>query len=58
MVETLADPIRQSSKLEELNLAPWLQSLATLAGGLARRYSWDVIGMLQYLLNHLKSGQR
>ena len=60
IIDNLCEPTRQASKLEELNIAQWMQSLAAFTGSVCRKYSssFEVLGILQYVINQLKDGRR
>lgn len=56
LLDALSNPEKERTKTDGTNISLWLQSLATFAGTLCRRWSIDVSVILQYILNQLRDG--
>ena len=54
----LASPTKTRLKDDGLNVSLWMQSLSSFCGNLYKKYpSVELVGVLQYITNTLKSGQ-
>ena len=54
----LATPSKDRLKQDGLNVSLWMQSLSSFCGNLYKKYpSIELVGLLQYIANTLKSGQ-
>ena len=54
----LASPSKERLKEDGLNVSLWMQSLSSFCGNLYKKYpSVELVGLLQYVANTLKSGQ-
>ncbi|KAI6227391.1 THO complex subunit 2 [Aphelenchoides fujianensis] len=54
LIESLADPLKQTLKTSDGTLSKWLQALASFSGAVYRRYNVEYEGLLQYIANQLK----
>ena len=53
----LASPQKTQMKTDGLNVSMWMQSLSSFCGNLYKKYpSIELVGLLQYIANTLKSG--
>ena len=58
MLAQLATPSKDRLKQDGLNVSLWMQSLSSFCGNLYKKYpSIELVGLLQYIANTLKSGQ-
>ncbi|XP_052792425.1 THO complex subunit 2-like isoform X2 [Mya arenaria] len=57
IIESVAVPEKEKTKLGETTLASWLQSLATFAGCICKKYTVEQTGLVQYVTNQLKAGR-
>jgi hypothetical protein len=57
LIENLAAPEKQDFKISDISYSPWLQSLASFAAAIFKRYALDFGGILQYIANQLKAAQ-
>ena len=54
----LSDPEKTRLKSDGLNVSLWMQSLSSFCGNLYKKYpTIELVGLLQYIANTLKSGQ-
>ena len=58
VIEALANPEKERMKTDDTNLSLWLQSLANFAGSIFKKYSIELAGLVQYIVNQLKAGKR
>ena len=58
VIEALANPEKERMKTDDTNLSLWLQSLANFAGSIFKKYSIELVGLVQYIVNQLKAGKR
>jgi len=56
LLDALSNPEKERTKTDGTNISLWLQSLATFAGTLCRRWNIEVSILLQYILNQLRDG--
>ncbi|KAG6831879.1 hypothetical protein H0H92_006996 [Tricholoma furcatifolium] len=57
IVDAFSDPNKPRLKDDGVNIADWLQSLASFTGMLFRRYSADLTPVLTYVMHQLYNGQ-
>ncbi|KAL8617110.1 hypothetical protein ACOMHN_014280 [Nucella lapillus] len=57
IIEAVANPEKERMKTDDTNISLWLQSLASFAGAICRKYSIELTGILQYVANQLKAGK-
>lgn len=57
IVEAVANPDRERLKHDDTNISLWLQSLASFAGYICRKYPVELAGLMQYVANQLKAGK-
>lgn len=58
ILANLSDPDKTRLKDDGLNVSLWMQSLSSFAGNLYKRHpTIELVGLLQYIANTLKSGQ-
>ncbi|XP_029643856.1 THO complex subunit 2 [Octopus sinensis] len=57
VVEAVANPDRERLKHDDTNISLWLQSLASFAGSVCRKYPVELAGLMQYVANQLKAGK-
>ncbi|KAH3839564.1 hypothetical protein DPMN_112996, partial [Dreissena polymorpha] len=57
IIEAVAGPEKEKTKLGETSLAGWLQSLANFAGSICKKYQVELSGLMQYVTNQLKAGK-
>lgn len=58
MLANLSDPEKTRLKEDGLNVSLWMQSLSSFCGNLYKKYpTIEMVGLLQYIANALKSGQ-
>lgn len=55
--EQMLLPNRPRTKHDGSTIAPWLQSLASFTGAICKKYPLELIPLLQYIANQLKSKQ-
>jgi THO complex subunit 2 len=56
VIEALANPEKETMKTDGTTISDWLQSLANFCGTVCKKYSIDLIGLIQYVANKLQSG--
>ena len=56
VVEALSNPEKEQMKTDGTTISDWLQSLANFCGTVCKKYSIDLVGLLQYVANKLKTG--
>jgi THO complex subunit 2 len=53
-----SSPSKSRLKEDGLNVSVWMQSLSSFCGNLYKKYpSIELVGLLQYITNAMKSGQ-
>ncbi|XP_012937232.1 THO complex subunit 2 [Aplysia californica] len=57
IIEAIANPEKDRMKTDNMNISMWLQSLASFAGAICRKYQVELTGILQYVANQLKAGK-
>ncbi|KAH9492653.1 THO complex subunit 2, partial [Bulinus truncatus] len=57
IIEAIANPEKDRMKTDNMNISLWLQSLASFAGAICRKYQVELTGILQYVANQLKAGK-
>uniref|UniRef100_A0A7E4VCR3 THO complex subunit 2 n=1 Tax=Panagrellus redivivus TaxID=6233 RepID=A0A7E4VCR3_PANRE len=57
IIDSLASPEKGQLKAEDGTLSMWITALATLIGALYKKFSTDLTGMLQFIVNELKTGK-
>lgn len=58
IIEALAVGNRDPLKHDSTSLSLWLQSLASFCGYIFKKYNLELTGLLQFLVNELKSQKR
>ncbi|OSX60384.1 hypothetical protein POSPLADRAFT_1058548 [Postia placenta MAD-698-R-SB12] len=56
-LDALATPNKERLKDDGVNIADWLQSLASFTGTLFRRYGADITALIKYIVHQLHNGQ-
>lgn len=55
LIEALADPEKETLKTGDGTLSSWLSALASFTGSIYRKYTIEYEGLLQYVVNQLRS---
>ncbi|XP_025088766.1 THO complex subunit 2-like isoform X1 [Pomacea canaliculata] len=57
IIEAVANPEKERMKTDDTNISLWLQSLASFAGAICRKYTVELTGIMQYVANQLKANK-
>jgi len=57
IMESLSSPDKGQLKADDGTLSMWIIALATFIGALYKKYPSDLTGMLQFIINELKTGK-
>ena len=55
VIEALNNPEKDRTKHDSTSISLWLQSLSNFCGAVFKKYSIELTGLLQYVINQLKS---